>query len=116
MQRQRRMGPPIPSPPTSKGFGSSVLFEAGKPFGGQATIDFDPAGLVFELQLPLKAITEHVRSIRRLEASKSCRAAVSSSAPRGLSHRRHRFSPLGPVNISISPNPVTVKRKKSFLP
>ncbi len=51
-------GPPLPSRPTAKGFGSAILLESGKPFGGQATIDFNPDGLIFELRLPLKAITE----------------------------------------------------------
>lgn len=51
-------GPPIHPRPTAKGFGSTLLLESGKPFGGQATLDFNPNGLIFELRLPLKAITE----------------------------------------------------------
>ncbi len=51
-------GPPIHPRPTAKGLGNTILLESGKPFGGQATIDFNPNGLIFELRLPFKAITE----------------------------------------------------------
>ena len=50
-------GPPILSPPTSTGFGSAVLLDFGKPFGGRATMDFDPEGVVFQAEIPIKAIT-----------------------------------------------------------
>lgn len=50
-------GPPILSPPTSTGFGSAILLDFGKPFGGKATMDFAEEGVVFQAQIPLKAIT-----------------------------------------------------------
>ncbi|MBA4172412.1 MAG: hypothetical protein C0511_07110 [Hyphomicrobium sp.] len=56
-------GPPIHPRPTANGFGNTILLESGKPFGGQATIDFNPNGLIFELRLPLKAITERASSL-----------------------------------------------------
>jgi PAS domain S-box-containing protein len=42
--------------PKSKGFGSSILVDGAKGFGGQVALNFDPDGLSYELQLALTQI------------------------------------------------------------
>lgn len=48
-------GPPV-SPPTRRGFGSTVIERhAASSFGGQVSVDFDPAGLRWSLVAPLSS-------------------------------------------------------------
>jgi two-component sensor histidine kinase len=48
-------GPPV-SPPTRKGFGSSILVEVAKSFAQNVRTNYAPGGLVYEIQVPLNAI------------------------------------------------------------
>jgi two-component sensor histidine kinase len=48
-------GPPV-SPPTSKGFGSTILFEAAKQFSQDVQAKFSPEGLTYQLRLLLTGI------------------------------------------------------------
>lgn len=48
-------GPPV-AKPARKGFGSIVLFDAAKQFGMDISVKYDPAGLSYELQVPMRAI------------------------------------------------------------
>jgi hypothetical protein len=43
------------SPPTRRGFGSAILLEAAEQFGS-VTMKYLPEGLIYQLQLDLKAI------------------------------------------------------------
>lgn len=52
---QERGGPPVAAP-TRKGFGSFILQEFPKQFGGVGFIDYQSGGLAYELRLPLDAI------------------------------------------------------------
>jgi PAS domain S-box-containing protein len=51
---RERSGPPVAQ--KRKGFGSYVLLESVKQFDGKAKLDFNPSGLIYELQLPVKSI------------------------------------------------------------
>jgi len=48
-------GPPV-SPPTSKGFGSTILFETAKQFSQDVQAKFSPEGFTYQLRLSLAAI------------------------------------------------------------
>ncbi|WP_457797006.1 PAS domain S-box protein [Methylocystis sp. S23] len=50
-----RAGPPA-KPSKRKGFGSFILHETPKQFGGEATARFEASGLRYELRLPVKTI------------------------------------------------------------
>lgn len=54
-------GPPVGSV-SRKGFGSFILLEFPKQFGGDATLDYQTGGLVYDLKLPLDAITDKAPS------------------------------------------------------
>jgi len=51
----KEAGGPRVSPPTRRGFGSVILLEAAQQFG-EVTVKYSPEGLIYQLQLDLKAI------------------------------------------------------------
>jgi two-component sensor histidine kinase len=51
----KESGGPRASPPTRRGFGSVILLEAAEQFG-HVTVNYPPEGLIYQLQLDLKAI------------------------------------------------------------
>jgi two-component sensor histidine kinase len=51
----KESGGPRVSPPTKRGFGSVILLEAAEQFG-DVTVNYPPEGLIYQLQLDLKAI------------------------------------------------------------
>jgi two-component sensor histidine kinase len=51
----KETGGPRVSPPTRRGFGSVILLEAAEQFGN-VTVNYPPEGLIYQLQLDLKAI------------------------------------------------------------
>jgi two-component sensor histidine kinase len=51
----KETGGPRVSPPTRRGFGSVILLEAAEQFGS-VTATYPPEGLIYQLQLDLKAI------------------------------------------------------------
>ena len=53
---RERGGPPV-AVPIRKGFGNFILVDAMKGHGEKVALNFDPAGLSYELRLPLKAIS-----------------------------------------------------------
>jgi two-component sensor histidine kinase len=56
MKWQERGGPKVITP-SRKGFGSRVIAESfGADFGGRAELKFDPKGVVWVLETPMKAI------------------------------------------------------------
>ena len=52
-------GPPIGAV-SRNGFGTFILLEFPKQFGGDATLDYSPDGLIYNLRLPLEAIRNGV--------------------------------------------------------
>jgi two-component sensor histidine kinase len=48
-------GPPV-TVPTRKGFGSAILGDAAKQFAQNVSVDYNPKGLRYELQVPLRSI------------------------------------------------------------
>lgn len=54
--RWRESGGPPVSAPTRRGFGSVILLDAARQFGQHAALNFEPEGLTYELQLPLRVI------------------------------------------------------------
>lgn len=52
---QESGGPPA-APSTRKGFGSFILLDSPKQFGGEGRVAYDDSGLRYELRLPLDAI------------------------------------------------------------
>jgi two-component sensor histidine kinase len=51
----KETGGPRLSPPTKRGFGSVILLEAAEQFGN-VSVNYPPEGLIYQLQLDLKAI------------------------------------------------------------
>jgi two-component sensor histidine kinase len=49
-------GPPILLPPKRKGFGSVILLDGAKQFGQLVALHYDPDGLQYDLQFPLRTI------------------------------------------------------------
>ncbi|HEX2136364.1 MAG TPA: PAS domain S-box protein [Microvirga sp.] len=53
---RERGGPPV-TPPTRQGFGSRLIAESvGADLKGDAKLEFDPAGVMWSLEVPLKAV------------------------------------------------------------
>jgi two-component sensor histidine kinase len=52
----KESGGPRPTPPSRKGFGSAILFDAAKQFGESVQANYAPEGLVYELDIPLSTI------------------------------------------------------------
>lgn len=52
----KESGGPAPVPPTRRGFGSFILLETPKQFGGEAALDYAPGGLIWRLRVPLDRI------------------------------------------------------------
>jgi two-component sensor histidine kinase len=50
-------GPPVGAV-SRNGFGSFILLEFPKQFGGEATLDYSAGGLIYDLSLPLDAIRD----------------------------------------------------------
>jgi len=53
--RQEAGGPAV-SVPTRKGFGSVILLDSAKQFGQIVSLQYRPAGLSYQLQIPLSII------------------------------------------------------------
>ena len=71
-------GPPV-SPPTSKGFGSTILFETAKQFSQDVQAKFTPEGLTYELRSLLTGI-----EAPRAESPPSLAAASAEPQERGV--------------------------------
>jgi two-component system CheB/CheR fusion protein len=52
----KETGGPAVSPPTRKGFGSTILLESAKQFGRHVSLDYEPDGIRYEVRFPLSAI------------------------------------------------------------
>ncbi|MEK8092922.1 PAS domain S-box protein [Methylocystis sp. IM3] len=53
----QEVGGPPATAPARKGFGSFILLESPRQFGGEATVAYEPGGLRYELRLPLDSIS-----------------------------------------------------------